>query len=293
MKEILSRPAANRKDGDIMGPSLGMRLTALSLLSAIIGLAFAHSALAAAPAVLATGRMAQIPTGDLIFRVVDLSLEPGDSIVSHKHGAGMTYAVGGPNVLTLDGKSTTLSPGQALWVGDQVMHSHATDGKARTHFLFMYLWPESSKGAPMAPGFRDAKIAFESDVLTFGAREAQDVVLADNAYAAGEDSGMQSFAGPTLLSVQSGQFTLRMGANSRPLQGGDFAMIPPGTPVQVKADAAGHLLAESIVASGQPVMLPQTGGSTAELVASLAALIGLLVLTLAWIVRRRGMRAIR
>lgn len=127
-------------------------------LALVAGLSFGgpKPALAAAPTVLATGQLPQIAQGDLIFRMVDLTLDPSDQVVTHKHGAGMTYAINGAHVLTVDGKATKLSPGQAGWIGDQATHSHATDASSPTRFLFIYLWPASQKGAPMAPGFRDA-----------------------------------------------------------------------------------------------------------------------------------------
>ena len=60
-------------------------------------------------------------------------------VVTHKHGAGMTYAISGPHELTVDGIASSLNPGQAGWIGDQVVHSHASDGTTPTRFLFMYL----------------------------------------------------------------------------------------------------------------------------------------------------------
>jgi MYXO-CTERM domain-containing protein len=258
------------------------------LVVCVVSLALAGSALAAAQTVLATGQLQQIAPADLIFRVVDLTLDPSDQVVTHKHGAGMTYAINGPHVLTVDGKATKLGPGQAGWIGDQVTHSHATDGSSQTHFLFMYLWPASQKGAPMAPGFRDSKIAFESDVLSFANRQAKDVLLVDTVLAAGQDSGTQSYAGPTLLSVQSGKFTVKIGDTSRGMQAGDFAMVQASTAVQLKSDAAGHVLALSVLPAGQPQLLPQTGSVDSPAAPYvIPALLGLALLALGWAIQRR------
>ena len=258
----------------------------------VVSLALAGSALAAAPTVLATGQLQQVAQGDFIFRVVDLTLDPSDQVVTHKHGAGMMYAINGVNVLTVDGKATKLSPGQAGWIGDQVTHSHATDGSAPTHFLFMYVWPASQKGAPMAPGFRDAKVAFESDVLTLANRQAKDVLLVDTALEAGQESGSQSYAGPTLLNVQSGKFTLKMGDTSRGMQTGDFAMVQAGTAVQLKAETAGHVLTLSVLPAGQPQLLPQTGSLTSPVEPYvIPALLGLALLAAGWVIYWRRTNA--
>jgi quercetin dioxygenase-like cupin family protein len=283
---------ARGKVGGIIHPYTGIRLTPLLVLIVVVVLALARTALAASPPTLATGHLAQIGDGDWIFRVVDLTLDPNAPVVTHKHGAGMTYAISGPHVLTREGKTTTLNPGQALWVSDQITHTHATGGITPTHFLFMYLWPASKKGAPLAPGFSAARVAYESDVLTFPNRQAQDAVLADNAFASGQESGMQSYGGPTLINIQSGSFTLKMGDNSRSMQPGDYTIVQAGTPVQFKAEAAGHMLALSIVPAGQPALLPQTGGmiETAKQYTGLA-LIGLVLVISGLVIQRRRFRA--
>ena len=258
------------------------------LVAFVVSLALTGSALAAPPAVLATGQLAQVAPGDFIFRVVDLTLDPSDQVVTHKHGAGMAYAINGAHVLTVDGKVTKLGPGQASWIGDQLTHSHATDGSGPTHFLFMYLWPASQKGAPMGPGFRDAKVAFESDVLSIANRQAKDIQLVDTALEAGQDSGTQSYAGPTLLNVQSGKFTLKTGDTSRSMQTGDFAMVQAGTAVQLKSETAGHVLTLSVLPAGQPQLLPQTGSPTSPVEPYvIPALLGLALLALGWVIHWR------
>ena len=287
MNTSVTQGCARTGRSDILKPGAHLRLAILFLLFTL-GLALAAPALAAPPAVLSTGHLAQIAPGDFIFRVVDLTLAPGDAVVTHKHGAGMTYAISGSHVLTLDGIATRLNPGQAGWIGDQAVHSHASDGTTATRFLFMYLWPASQKGAPMAPGFREAKVAFESDNLTFANRQAQDVVLADNTLATGQQAGVQSYAGPTLLSIQSGTFSVKVGDSSRTMQTGEYVSVPAGTAVQYTASAAGNLLALSIVPAGQPVSLPQAS-SPLESIAPFAslALLALALLGVGWTIYRR------
>src|SRR5258708_21496087 len=158
--------------------------------------------------VLAKGTIAKLPDGDLIFRVVDLKLNSGDKMVTHKHGAGMEYAIDGPNELITDNKTTMLNPGETAWIDDQVQHSHATDGKTGTHFLFMYLWPGAKKGAPMAPGFQDAFVAFESTPLTFVNRTGQAAAPPRMMFEAAHARDVQPIHGPRMLNIQEGTFAV-------------------------------------------------------------------------------------
>ncbi len=197
--------------------------------------------------VLAKGTIAKLPDGDFIFRVVDLKLAPGDNAVSHKHGAGMLYAIDGPNELTVDNKTTTLNPGQAAWIDDQVQHTHASDGKTEIHFLFMYLWPGAKKGAPMAPGFREASVAFESTPLTFNNRNGQDVELSDTIFETAQAIDIKPINGPRMLNIQEGTFAVEIGKVSLTMQKGDYLSVPPDTAIHIVSKLAGHALILSVI----------------------------------------------
>ena len=224
------------------------------LVTLVLSVVIVPSVFAAAPtsAVLAKGTLASLPDEDVIFRIVDLTLNPSDAPVTHMHGAGMVYAISGTHVLNINGSDTSVQAGQAAWVENQVSHTHGTDGQEATHFLFMYLWPISKKGAPMAPGFSNANIAFESTALKFADRKSLDVILTDNSYAAGADSGVQTTDSPTMFSVQSGKFTLEIGDTSLVMQTGDYVAVQAKTAVRMVADATagGHVLTLSVTPSG-------------------------------------------
>jgi quercetin dioxygenase-like cupin family protein len=266
------------------------------LVSAVLLGLIVYTTAAAAPGMstLAKGTVDKIPDGDFIFRVADLTLNATDPGVTHQHNAGMEYAVDGREALVLDGKGNSLDPGQAAWVGEQTPHTHISDGRAESHFLFMVaLFPAANKGAAIRPGFRNASVPFESDNLTLPNRGPQDVILTDNSYAAGEDSGTQTYGGPTLLATRSGKFTVNIGNASRSMQTGDYALAQGGAIVQIRADAnqGGHILAMTIVPQGQPALLPQAS----VIFANPGWLIGLAiaavaVLAVGWIFLRRNPR---
>jgi hypothetical protein len=48
----------------------------------------------------------QLPAGDLIVRVLDLTVPADQPAVTHMHGAGFTYAVAGAHVFTAGGNET-------------------------------------------------------------------------------------------------------------------------------------------------------------------------------------------
>jgi len=94
---------------------------------------------------------------------------------------------------------------------------------------------------------------------------------------------VQSYAGPTLLGIQSGTFSVKIGDNSRTMQPGEFASVPAGAAVQVTASAAGNLLAPSVLPAGQPVFLPQTAGT----MESIAPFASLALHAMGWTINRR------
>lgn len=215
---------------------------------------------AAVSTTLARGTLPSIPAGDFIMRSIDLTLEATAPPHTHMHGAGMNYALFGPHLLTLDGTTTTLEASQAAWIGETARHSHGTNGTTASRWLFvLVLRPASERGAlaPPVPG-RTARIGFDSEVMRFTDRGAQEVILVVDAYHAGEASAMQTYAGPTLFFVEVGTVTLETGTDSRRLQTGDYGMVQPGTPVQVQTDGSGNarVLALSVIPAGQPRSAP-------------------------------------
>jgi LPXTG-motif cell wall-anchored protein len=199
-----------------------------------------------------------------MFRIIDLTLEAHGTAITHKHGAGMNYAVSGPHLLTEAGQTRTLDVGQAAWVGEQSEHTHVTNGATASRWLFMFvLRPVSERGTPIAPApGRTARVAFESEVLRFQDRGAQEVILERTTYQAGAVGVPHTYAGPTLFFVEDGTITLRSGNDAQSLQAGTYHLVQAGTPVQIQADGRGtaRLLTLAVVPAGQPVSVPVHGG---------------------------------
>jgi quercetin dioxygenase-like cupin family protein len=235
--------------------------------------------------VLAKGNLPGLPDGGLLFRAIDITVDPNDPPVTHEHGPGMQYALEGPMVVTENGQPKTYDQGQAAWVVGTT-HTHSTVGGTASRYLVLSIFPIALKGTPPLPGFRKADVVYEGENLNVTNRQGQEVTLTEMMYAAGEDGGAQTYAGPVLLSVQAGAFTAELGAQSRKLQAGDFVTVQPGTSIHVRADAgaAGRILMLSVIPAGQPTTLPTTGGVDFPWMA--LALAALILLSAGWWVRR-------
>jgi len=236
--------------------------------------------------VLASGTLPGLPEGDWLFRAIDIMVDPSDPPVTHEHGPGIQYALEGPMGVSENGQSRTYEQGQAAWVVGTT-HTHGTAGGTPSRYLVLSIFPIRLKGTPPLPGFRKADVLYESENLNLTSRQGQEVTLSETAYAAGEDSGTQTYAGPALLSIQSGAFTVGLGAEARKVQAGDFVTVQPGTPVRVQADAGagGRILMLAVIPTRQPTTLPKTGAETSLLLLIAGALLLILLGVLA--LRRR------
>jgi len=247
--------------------------------------------------VLAKATLPRVPVGDFIYRVTEVFLDPNDpakASVTHAHGAGMAYTEEGTHVMTAEGHSMVLDTGQADWVGGQITHTHATDGKALTRFLFFFpFYPAAQKGTPIPPALSNVTLKYESDVLTFADRGAKDVILSSSSYSAGQVGDTQTYAGPTLFNVQSGSFNVKVGNDLQVVQAGSYWTVQAGTPVQASGSPTegGTMLALSIVPAGQPAIatsipapqppveplgMPSTGSSLPPQVLVLVLLVAIL-----------------
>lgn len=217
------------------------------LILAIPGLA--HAELEPTTTVLAQGTLPNLPDGDLMFRIVDLTLNPGTPAVTHAHPAGAFYQIEGMQMLTIVDDMAMLHPGQGAWVDAATTHTHANDGTDGMHFLFMTVVPMAAKGTPILPGFDESFAAFETTPLKFTDRKAQDVILSDTVFEAGQTSDLAPANGPMALSVQDGKFAVELGDIALTMQKGDYVLVQPNTPVHIISDpnVGGHVLTLSVI----------------------------------------------
>jgi len=217
------------------------------LLLAIPGLAQDESA--PITTVLSQGTLPNLPDGDLMFRIVDLTLNPGTPAVIHEHPAGAFYQIEGMQMLTIGDDMAMLHPGQGSWVDAATTHTHAKDGTDGMHFLFMTVVPIAAKGTPILPGFDESFAAFETTPLNFTDRNTQDVTLSDIVFEAGQTSDLAPANGPMTLSVQDGKFAVELGDIALTMQKGDYVLVQPNTPVHIISDpnTGRHMLTLSVI----------------------------------------------
>lgn len=85
--------------------------------------------------VLATGHIDSIPTGTLFVNYLKLPQAAAGSI-KHKHLAGFVYSVWGTVEIDVDNASPlTVQPGQAAFIGANVMHNHLNPGTSGNDWM--------------------------------------------------------------------------------------------------------------------------------------------------------------
>lgn len=85
---------------------------------------------------------ATVPAGSFCIGIVDAIQQPGAS-VSHAHAAGFVYVLRGANSLrVLEAPDSTITVGQAVFVGDSIAHTHANpSADAASSWIFVGVRP--------------------------------------------------------------------------------------------------------------------------------------------------------
>ncbi|TMF50542.1 MAG: cupin domain-containing protein [Chloroflexi bacterium] len=114
--------------------------------------------------VLASGRLEAIPAGTLFVNYLKLPQASAGSI-KHKHLAGFVYAVAGTVEIDVDGASPLIvQPGQAAFIGANVMHNHLNSGAVANDWWFVALRPAASR--PLATIVSGQKELYTTGDLT-------------------------------------------------------------------------------------------------------------------------------
>lgn len=266
--------------------------TALAVLIAMLSSIVPTMAADTQQTVIVKQHVAQLPTGDLIFRVMDLTVPAGQLAVMHMHPAGFTYAVDGTHLFTAAGQETPLAPGQAAWIGAQEHHGHGAVAGASSHFWFILVGPAATKGVPPTWPYPSAHIAGETASFQIATPGPYDLVLSevrlpnpgDTVAALGKD-------GPTGVAVLAGQVSL-----------GGQVLKAEGTALQQPGDAGvftntgtgpARLLTLQVRSAVAAPGLPNTGAGGGQVEAAVLMGFGLAALSTAafvaygWMVRRR------
>jgi quercetin dioxygenase-like cupin family protein len=95
--------------------------------------------------ILASGRIESIPSGTLFVNYLKLPQAAAGSI-KHKHLAGFVYALGGTVELDVEGAAPLIiPPGQAAFIGANIMHNHLNSGTVANDWWFVALRPAASR----------------------------------------------------------------------------------------------------------------------------------------------------
>lgn len=191
--------------------------------------------------ILASGRIDSIPTGTLFVNYLRLPQAAAGSI-KHKHLAGFVYAVGGAVELDLENASPlTIQPGQAAFVGANVMHNHLNPGTSGNDWWFVALRPTASR--PLATIVPGQKELYTTADLTQVSAGPYTETLSDNLLPA---NGVDRQAGTSLqvLYVLDGKVTVSGDAGmAGTVASGEGAYSLPGSKLVLTAGpAGGHYL---------------------------------------------------
>lgn len=235
---------------------------------------------------IAAARSVQLPAGDLIFRFLDLTVPAGQPPVTHSHGAGFTYAVDGTHVFTAGGRTVSLGPGQAAWIGAQEEHGHGAVTAAPSHFWFVLAGPAASAGTPPTWPYPSARIAGESAAFQLPDANPRDLFLSElRLDRPGDAFVLPGQPGPAGIAVVQGQVTVA----GRTLQTEATTLLTANaaTAITNSGTSAARVLAISAVPAGTALRLPATGAgsgrsATSTLLLSTALVAGAALVGAIW-----------
>lgn len=191
--------------------------------------------------ILASGHLDSIPTGTLFVNYLKLPQAAAGSI-NHKHLAGFVYAVGGTVEIDVVGASPLMiQPGQAAFIGANVMHNHLNPGTSGNDWWFVALRPTASR--PLATIVSGQKELYTTADLTQVSAGQYTETLTNNLLPA---KGVDRQTGPSLrvLFVLDGNVTLSGDAGmAGTVAAGEGAYSLPGANLVVTAGpTGGHYL---------------------------------------------------
>jgi len=202
---------------------------------------------------LADGPLPVLPPLPLYVNVLDVPQPPAAS-TQHAHLAGFVYAVAGVHRYVLQGGATTDSqPGQAVFVAQDAVHTHANPGTVPNQWYFIALRNTNARSA--ANPFPGGSTLYESADLPANALpvgkyvEQLNVVTLEN----GGRTASHKHGGVEMLIVLDGTIQLRVaGQPAQTLTKGKGAVVPPSTILQATntGDGQAKFLAFFVTAEG-------------------------------------------
>jgi quercetin dioxygenase-like cupin family protein len=183
---------------------------------------------------LADGPLAALPTLPLYVNVLDVPQQPG-SPLQHAHIAGFVYVVSGTHRLALTGGDTKDSqPGQAVFVPQDVAHTHSNPGTTPSEWYFVALRNTNARAA--APTFPGQTTLYESPDLPANALPAEKKYVEQLNLVTLEKGGRTAshkHGGLEMVVVTDGAIQLKAsGQQPLTLTKGKGTVVPPNTVLQ-------------------------------------------------------------
>jgi len=183
---------------------------------------------------LATGPVDSLPQGNLFANILSASQAPGSS-VTHKHVASFVYEVKGTQaVQEQGGPKQTLNPGDAIFIKNDVTHTHTNPGQTTNEWYLIALRPATTQTP--TPTLPNEKTVYQTPTLptsVFSKGAYCENLLRTEVQPNGKTASQRS-SGLEVLHVLDGSVKVDVaGQDPKTLKAGDSTYILPNTPVQV------------------------------------------------------------
>ena len=188
--------------------------------------------------ILASGRLESVPSGTLFVNYLKLPQAAAGSI-KHKHLAGFVYAVAGTVEMDIEGAAPLIiQPGQAAFVGANIMHNHLNSGAVANDWWFVALRPAASR--PLATIVSGQKELYTTGDLTQISAGQYAETLTNNVLPANGVDRQTGSSSLRVLYVLDGKVTVSGDAGmAGELATGTGAYWLPGANLSVTAAATG------------------------------------------------------
>ena len=148
-----------------------------------------------------------------------------DEPLTHEHSLSFVYAKDEPHTVTIDGEEIMLQPGEGVFMGQDVEHTHAVGSFWET----LLTTPE----APPPPGLADAEQLFISETLEGVPQPPVRIAFIRVELPMGSQTSVHTHPGSEFIYVTEGDIDYQNAIiGTERMQAGDVHMLPADTAVQ-------------------------------------------------------------
>jgi len=204
---------------------------------------------------LAMGQVDALPQGNLFANILSAS-QPAGTSVTHKHVASFVYGVNGTQTIQEQGgPKQTLNPGDAVFIKNDVTHTHTNPGNSANEWYLFALRPVTTPTP--TPSLPNQKTVYETPTLptsVFSKGAYCESLLKTEQQANGKTAS-QRHSGIEVLNVLDGSVKVDVaGQDPKTLKAGESTYVLPNTPVQVSnaGSSVARFLSFNVWPQGQP-----------------------------------------